>query len=212
MRGGAPVRSVVGRPEPESVPGLRVAIATRLSYFDAMSERLVFDTSVRSLFEAVPETAQASVAAEWKALGIDIHKLVPGYDVSLWWKAVECAARFFEGTPKDRLRNLGRGLTQRFTHSAIGRAAGPLGRLTGPQRSLRRAGNTFRSGNNYLRVDVEVDEPGHMRLRINEASPVGELLAGSIEEMVLYTGGLDPEVDLELRGDHTLYDVRWTAG
>lgn len=172
-------------------------------------ERLIFDSSVRQLFDSLPQAVSSIVAGEWQALGLEIDRLLPGYPVDVWWAAIDSAAAHFEGDRTARLRLLGRGLTQRFSHSVLGKAVGPLGRLTGTRRALLRSPITFRSGNNYLTTVVEIDEPQRVRLRINEASPVAELLAGSIEEMVTYTGGKQVQVVVTIEAKETLYDVSW---
>ncbi len=173
------------------------------------SERIIFQTSFTQLLEAVPEPLQPQVASGWKALGVDIDRPLPGYPVETWWRAVELAANALEGAPAERLRRLGRGLTDRFSLSLLGRAVGPLARLTGTRRSLLRSPITFRSGNNYLQTVIEVDEPQRVKLRVNDASPIPELLAGSIEGLVTYTGGLRPRVDIERGVVDTAFDIRW---
>jgi uncharacterized protein (TIGR02265 family) len=176
------------------------------------TERLVFEGSVRALFETLPAGAQPGVAAAWKALGIDVGRLLPGYPVALWWRAVEHASAALEaGTREERLRRLGRGLTERFSLSAIGRATAPLARLMGPRRSLVRSGITFRTGNNYLETTIELDQPLHVRLRVNEVSAVAELFAGSIEALVTFSGGVNPVVTIEAGATETVFDVRWAA-
>jgi uncharacterized protein (TIGR02265 family) len=171
--------------------------------------RLIFEPTVRQLFESLTPGVAASVALEWRELGIDLAGLLPSYPVEQWWLAVARAAAHLEGDSTERLRQLGRGLTVRFTQSFLGKAAGPLGRLIGPRRSLQRSQVSFRAGNNYLLTEVVLDEPKHVRLRTNEATPVAELLAGSIEEMVMYTGGRQVQVSVTLEPAHTIYDIRW---
>lgn len=174
-----------------------------------MSERIVFDRSVREVLAAVPEARRAEVAAEWKLLGIDVERLLPGYSLDVWKSAVERAAARLEGAPREQLRALGRGLTRNFTESAFGRAVAAFGRLSGPLRTLRRAPSLFRAGNNYLETTLELEAQGHVRLRVNEVSSIGEMLAGSIEELVTYTGGKNPRVALSQAASHSLYDVTW---
>ncbi len=175
------------------------------------TERLVFEGSVRALFETLPLAAQPGVAAAWKALGIDMAKLLPGYPVEVWWRAVEHAATVLDtGSRDERLRRLGRGLTERFAQSVIGRATAPLARLMGARRSLVRSGITFRTGNNYLDTVIDLEEPSHVRLRVNEVSSVSELFAGSIESLVTFSGGFRPVVTIERLQAETIFDVRWS--
>lgn len=175
------------------------------------SERIIFEVSFRSLFDSLPDALQPQVARTWKSLGVDVERLLPGYPIETWWKAVEAAASFLDGPPPERLRRLGRGLTDRFSQSLLGKATAPLARLMGPRRSLLRSPITFRSGNNYLQTTVELDEPQRVRLRVNDVSPVSDLLAGSIEGMVTFTGGVRPQVEVERSATSTAYDVRWEA-
>jgi len=171
--------------------------------------RLMLAHSVTQLFESLSPEVAALVAVEWRDLGIDVAALLPSYPIEQWREAVVCAAAHLDGDPAARLRELGRGLFVRFTQSFLGKAAGPLGRLIGTRRSLLSSSSTFGSGNNYLTTEVELDEPTHVRLRANEVMPLAELLAGSIEGLVTYTGGKQAEVGVTLESAHTLYDIRW---
>ncbi|MDP1829533.1 MAG: DUF2378 family protein [Archangium sp.] len=173
------------------------------------SERLIFEVSFRSLFDSLPQPEQTRVATAWKALGVDVTRLLPGYPAETWWRAVEKAAEGLAGTPEQRLRHLGRGLTDGFSRTLLGRATAPLARLTGTRRTLVRSPITFRSGNNYLQTVVEVEEPLRVRLRVNEVSPITDLLAGSIEGVVVFSGGFRPQVEVVRGETDTIYDVRW---
>ncbi|MFZ5441424.1 MAG: DUF2378 family protein [Myxococcota bacterium] len=174
-----------------------------------MTERIVFDRSAREIIAAVPEAQRAAVIAEWKRLGIDLDRLLPGYPLPVWYPAVQRAAACFDGSPREQLRTLGRGLTRSFTESTFGKAVAAFGRLAGPLRTLRRAPSLFRSGNNYLETTLEHEAAGDVRLRVNEVSPIGELLAGSIEELVTYTGGRNPRVELTQGTESSVYGVKW---
>ncbi len=68
---------------------------------------------------------------------------------------------------------------------------------------------TFRQTNNSMQARVELVEPHHVKIRVNEVSPIPDLLAGSIEAMVLFTGGFEPRVQFEQGAVDTLYEVRW---
>jgi uncharacterized protein (TIGR02265 family) len=176
-----------------------------------MEERLVFQIAVKSLFDSLAKTAQPAVAAQWKALGIDIDRLLPAYPLETWWKAIEVAAAQGTGEPVARLRSLGLRLVERYADSLMGRATLPLVRVLGPKRSLLRSQTTFRSGNNYLEVESEVLEPCCVRLTVNENSINSQLIAGSFEGLVRYAGAKDPEVTLRLEPNRTVYEVRWLA-
>jgi uncharacterized protein (TIGR02265 family) len=174
-------------------------------------ERLVFEVSFKSVYDWIPEAGKPTVEREWRELGIDVKRLLPGYPVEKWWRAVEAATTVLEGTRRERLRQVGRGLAERFSQTFMGRALAPLARLTGPRRSLVRSPITFRSGNNFVTSLVEVNEEFNVRLRVNDISPICEMFAGSIEGLVLFTGGHAPEVEFVHDGTDTLYTVRWSA-
>ena len=173
------------------------------------SERLLFDAAFVSIMESMPEPQRPQLAARWKALGIDLNKMLPGYPFAVWCKAIEEAASLLEGTREERMRKLGHGLVDRFSQSFMGRALAPLARLHGVRRSLERSPMTFRQTNNYMQAKVERVEPHHVKIRVNEVSPIPDLLAGSIEAMVLFTGGHRPQVQFEQGAVDTLYEVRW---
>lgn len=177
----------------------------------APAERLVFEVSFRSVFDWLDEAHRPAVEAEWKAIGVDLKRLLPAYPVATWWRAVEIAASKLEGSRRERLRQVGRGLAEGFSRTFIGKAVLPLARLIGPRRTLRRAPINFRSGNNFIDAVIDLDEPFHIRLRVNDVSAISEMFAGSIEGMVLVTGGSNPQVEFIEQGTDTIYDVRWSG-
>jgi uncharacterized protein (TIGR02265 family) len=172
-------------------------------------ERLLFDTAFVSIMKSMPDNARLLLTARWKALGVDLSKMLPGYPFELWCRCIEEAATFLQGTRAERHRQLGRSLVSNFSESFMGRAIAPLARLHGTQRSLERAPTLFSQTNNYMQAKVELNEPKHVKIRVNEVSPIPDLLAGSIEEMVLFTGGQEPKVVFEQGAMDTVYDVRW---
>jgi uncharacterized protein (TIGR02265 family) len=174
-------------------------------------ERIIFELSFKSLFNSLPEALQPEVARRWKTLGVDLDKLLPGYPVQTWWQAVQLVAGLLEGSPSERLRSLGRTLTEGFTQSRMGRATAPLARLMGTRRTLLRSPITFRSGNNYLQSVIELADDQRVKLRVNDVSPIADLLAGSIEALVTFTGGFHPEVEITVGADETAYDIRWES-
>ena len=127
----------------------------------------------------------------------------------LWCRCIEEAASFLEGTRSERIRQMGRSLVTGFSESFMGRAIAPLARMHGPQRSLERAPTLFRQTNNYMQPKVDLAEPRHVQIRVNEVSPIPDLLAGAIEAVILFTGGKEPKVVFEQGTIDTLYDVRW---
>lgn len=172
-------------------------------------ERLLFDTAFVSVMKSMPDAVRPQLAERWKALGVDLNKMLPGYAFELWCKCIDEAASFLEGTRSARLRQLGRSLVSGFSESFMGRAIAPLARIHGTQRSLERSPTLFSQTNNYMQAKVELNEPKHVKIRVNEVSPIPDLLAGSIEEMVLFTGGKEPKVVFEQGAMDTVYDVRW---
>lgn len=174
-----------------------------------MVERLVFQVAVKSMFDSLARPAQPGVAAQWKALGIDVDRLLPAYPLETWWKAIEVAAAQGTGDRTARLRSLGRGLVESYADSFLGRAIVPLLRVLGPKRSLLRSQTSFRPGNNYLRLQCEVLGERCVRLTTNENSINSELVAGSLEGMVVYSGGASPNVSLRLEPGKSVYEVRW---
>jgi uncharacterized protein (TIGR02265 family) len=174
-------------------------------------ERLVFEVSFRSVFDWLAPEHQPAVEAEWKAIGVDQRKLLPAYPVASWWKAIEIVASKFEGSRRDRLRKIGRGLAEGYGNTFIGKAVLPLARLIGPRRTLLRAGINFRAGNNFVEATIDLDEPFHIKIRVNDVSTISEMFAGSIEGMVTITGGSNPQVEFIEQGSDTIYDVRWSG-
>ena len=78
-------------------------------------ERLVFEVSFRSVFDWLAPEHRPAVEAEWKAIGVDQRKLLPAYPVASWWKAIEIVASKLEGSRRDRLRQIGRGLAEGYS-------------------------------------------------------------------------------------------------
>jgi uncharacterized protein (TIGR02265 family) len=174
-------------------------------------ERLVFEVSFKSVFDWLDEAHRPAVEAEWKAIGVDVKRLLPAYPVASWWRAIEIVASKLEGSRRERLRQIGRGLAEGYSKTFIGKAVLPLARLIGTRRSLLRSPINFRSGNNFVNVTIELDEPFHMKLRVNDVSPITDMFAGSIEGLVTVTGGSAPQVDFVVQGTDTVYDVRWSG-
>lgn len=172
-------------------------------------ERLLFDTAFVSVMKSMPDAVRPQLTERWKALGVDMNKMLPGYPFALWCRCIDEAASFLEGTRSERIRQLGRSLVSGFSESFMGRAIAPLARMHGTQRSLERAPTLFRQTNNYMQPKVELAEPRHVKIRVNEVSPIPDLLAGAIEEVIVFTGGKKPQVVFEQGTVDTVYDVRW---
>jgi uncharacterized protein (TIGR02265 family) len=174
-------------------------------------ERLVFEVSFRSVLEWLAPEHQPAVEAEWRAIGVDLKKSLPAYPVATWWRAIEIVASKLEGSRRDRLRQIGRGLAEGYSKTFIGKAVLPLARLIGTRRSLLRAPINFRAGNNFVDVVIELDEPFHMKLRVNDVNSITDMFAGSLEGLVTVTGGSNPQVEFVQQGTDTIYDVRWSG-
>lgn len=165
--------------------------------------------SFQSILDWLPPDLRPTLEREWQALGIDTRRMLPGYPVAVWWRAVEATTALLEGSRRERLRDLGRGLAEHYARSVMGRALAPFARLIGTRRTLMRSA-VFRSANNFVETVVEHDVPGELRLRVNDVSPISDMFAGSLEGLVTFTGGRDPQVEYIEGTTETVYTVRWS--
>src|SRR5438128_249385 len=117
------------------------------------SEKLVFDHAVEAMFlRALKDRLPFAARSRLAGAGLDLAKpLLPAYPLATWMRCLRIAAEeVFEAVPLEAgLRQLGELLVDAYAETAIGRAMFGLARVIGPRRTLTRATQNFRSGNNY---------------------------------------------------------------
>lgn len=178
-----------------------------------MSEELVYDFGVESLFRGLGDDFTPELKAQVKAVGIDPdRRLLPAYPRAMWIRVVDVVAQALcrGGDLEDARRELGKRITQGFAQTALGRVMAPAARLMGVRRALHRLPRNFTLTNNFMKASVNEVSPEALHVDVNDPVPSAEFLAGSIESVARYAGAKSVTVTIEQVGEVTRFRVTWT--
>lgn len=180
-----------------------------------MSEKVVFNHTIDGLFrEALGERVTPELKVRLKAAGLNLDaKLLPAYPFDTWMKVLELTCQvLFPALPMDQaMFRVGESLLDGYQKTFLGRAVLGMVRVLGPRRTLVRATQNFRSGNNYTEAKVtEVDVNVH-DLWMNEVGPWPTFTAGIIHAAMKATG-VAPRIDILQHDGHACtFRVSWSA-
>lgn len=178
-----------------------------------MSQDLVYDFGVESLFKGLGEKVTPALKEKVRAVGIDLdRKLLPGYPKEVWVRAVDVVARELSsgGDLHAARRQLGHHITLGFSEGMLGKLMAPGVRLMGVRRVLQRLPKTLSMSNNFMRAAVTELSPNSVRVEMNEAVPSAEFLCGVIEAMTAYAGAKSCEVSSVREGPMVVFSVKWS--
>lgn len=179
-------------------------------------ERLFFDSVVDALFNRVlGPRLDVATRASLAAAGLDLsQRLRPAYPMEDYFRFVEIAARaLFPGRPVgEAIHALGVAFVEGWQGTLIGRAAVQFMLVIGPVRSLKRAAQGFRSGNNFTEVQVVERGPTTFDLQFNVVGPWPEMTAGALLGAMRLSRDIEPKVEiLERVGEGAVFRVSWSA-
>ncbi len=178
-----------------------------------MSDELVYDFAVESLFRGIGKRFTPGLKAQVKALGIDPDsKLLPGYPRELWVRVVDVIARGLgPGDPVKAHRDLGAAIASGFAETTLGKVMRPAVELMGVRRLLLRLPKNLTMSNNFLKVTVHEEGPQKLRVDLTHDVPSADFLCGVIEAMARYAGATQCTTTHRREGGLLIIDVSWAT-
>jgi uncharacterized protein (TIGR02265 family) len=175
---------------------------------------VVFDHTVDGLLRALEGKRTARLEDRLKASGLDLHAPRKStYGFHEWKKFVATSAEELFGRDPELTAHekLGRLFVNSYFHTFIGKAVGALVRLLGPRRTLTRATQNFRSGNNFSETRLTELAPNTYEFWINAAENPG-FTAGILIEGLTVSGAKDVRVELVRREDYACtFKISWAG-
>jgi uncharacterized protein (TIGR02265 family) len=145
---------------------------------------MVFEQTFEGLFVvALRDRLTPTLKAALKEEGLDLdRKLLPAYGFDVWTRCCLVAANHVhpKEPPEVGLRLLGEAVAEGFSKGFLGRALFGVVRVIGPERALRRARQSFRSGNNYSDSKVTRLEGNKHEMWMNERGPTRYVCQGIV--------------------------------
>lgn len=180
------------------------------------TELVVFEQVIDGLFlKGLGSRLTPHCRLRLKGIGIDLdRKLLPAYPFETWMRSLAIAAEeLFPSASRDEaLFQLGQLLIDGYRETFIGRAMLGLLKVLGPRRTILRAAQNFRSGNNYTEVKIADLGPESMELWLNEVGPYPSFTAGIVHSAVTASGAKGLLVEaFGFDGHACAYRVSWGA-
>ena len=180
-----------------------------------MSDKVVFDHTIEGLFiRGLGSRLSPRARQRLKEAGVDVDKrLLPAYPFNTWMTSLRIAAEeLHPGEPLDQaMRKVGEAFIHGYRETLLGRAVLGVMSVLGPQRTLKRATQNFRSGNNYTEATVSDVSPGCADLWMNEVGPYPTFTAGIISA-ALTAAGSTPTVEVRGHDGHACtFRVTWAS-
>lgn len=142
---------------------------------------------VRGLHARLSPTARARL----KAAGLDLDaKLLPAYPFEVWMECLRITAEeVFPGRSMDEaMFKIGEAFIEGYKETFLGRAVLSMIRVLGPRRTIYRATQNFRSGNNYTEAKITEVGTTQLDLWLNEVGAFPTFTAGIISAALAATG------------------------
>lgn len=180
-----------------------------------MSDKVVFEQTIEGLFlRGLGSRVTPALKGQLKAAGLDLdQKLLPAYPFAVWMKTLELtAAALYPGEPLERaMFQVGEAFLDGYRETFLGRAVLGMMRVLGPRRTLLRATQNFRSGNNYTETRITEVGAAVIDLWMNEVGPYPTFTSGVIHAG-LVVAGATPRVDIRDHDGHACtFRVSWGA-
>jgi uncharacterized protein (TIGR02265 family) len=151
------------------------------------------------LHRAVGSRMTPALKAKLKALGVDLDAdLKAVYPKEIWQGVVEaCCSELYPRMDKaEALFKLGTEMVDGYSATLFGKAQMQMAKLLGSRRSIERAGQSFRAGNNFTELRMTAKGPTEYELWMNEVSQSGPFVRGSLVALLKVTGAKDIVVDV----------------
>lgn len=144
-------------------------------------QRLIFRPVIEALFvHGLADRMTPEFQARLGSLGIDLLKLVPGYEFAVWERAIgEAVSLFPELSTTDALVELGRRLAQRSIEAnPVGATLMPILRVLGTAKALRRSLRR-NNGENYNETTFGAETPHSLELTMSDAGAFPDFVRGT---------------------------------
>ncbi|MDY7229235.1 DUF2378 family protein [Hyalangium rubrum] len=177
-------------------------------------EPLVFEQTVEALFvRALGRRLTPECKSRLRQAGLDVdQKLKPAYSFTSWMTFVCIAAQeLYPGLPvEEGAFKLGEAYIDGFRETMLGRAVLSLLRVLGPRRTLARATQNFRAGNNFTECRLKELGPTQFELWMNDVGSSPAFTAGIIHAGLRVAGAQDIRVEPSgYAGDACTYQLSW---
>jgi uncharacterized protein (TIGR02265 family) len=177
-------------------------------------ELLVYEQTLEALFvRALGGRLTPECRARLLSAGLDVsQKLKPAYPFQSWMIFLRIAAEeLYPGMPlSEATLKLGEAYVEGFRETMLGRAVMSLLRVLGPRRTVLRATQNFRAGNNYTETRVTELGPNLFDVWMNEVGDFPEFTAGIIQAGVRASGAKELRVELLGYDGHACtYRISW---
>ncbi len=176
-------------------------------------DQLVFEHTVDGLVRSIGGNATPELEQRLSACGLPPRGTrKPGYRYAEWKALVQTAREhLFPGVSEEEgYRRLGVRFVEAYFEGLIGKTVAALCRLVGPKRTLARATQNFRSGNNFTVCRLTERGPNLFEFWINAVEHPG-FTAGILEGGLRVAGAKDIDVHIAGNaGDAWTFRITWT--
>lgn len=177
-------------------------------------ELLVFEQTIEALFvRALSGRLTPECRARLRQAGLDVdQKIKPAYSFGVWMKCIRIAAEeLYPGEPLPVATfKLGESYVEGFRQTMLGRAVLSLLRVLGPRRTIARATQNFRAGNNYTETRIRELGASQFDVWMNEVGDLPEFTAGIIQAGMRMSGAKELRVELHGHDGHACtYRITW---
>ncbi len=177
-------------------------------------ELLVYEQTIEALFvRALGGRLTPECRARLHEAGLDVDQNIkPAYSFESWMRFIRIAAEeLYPGEPiAEATFKIGEAYVEGFRQTMLGRAVLSLLRVLGPRRTIARATQNFRAGNNYTETRVTELGPTQFEVWMNEVGDFPEFTAGIIQAGVRMSGAKELRVEpLGYDGHACTYRITW---
>jgi uncharacterized protein (TIGR02265 family) len=147
-----------------------------------------------------------------KAVGIDPDQLKAAYPKVVWQKVIDvlCVALYPGLSKHDAMFKLGTEMVDGYRSTLLGKVLMQMVKVLGPRRTVERAGQQFRSGNNFSEFRLTKKGETEYDLWMNEVGESGPFTQAALLGLVKVSGAKDVTVDLKPDVDAAVtFSVRW---
>lgn len=174
-----------------------------------VQERIIFEDVVVAMLRAMGPALTPQVEAKLAAVGW--KKKFPAYPLTTWRDFLRiCREAAFPHVPeREGYRRLGMRFVDGYSTTLLGAALAKMVGLLGPERSLRRVTQSFRSANNFTETAVSVLADGSHALWMNGVDDA-DFTVGILQRGLELTGAKGIDITYRFAADETItFTIRW---
>jgi uncharacterized protein (TIGR02265 family) len=177
-------------------------------------QKLIFKPVMEALFiQGVSDRATPAYRARLVKLGINVDKLLPGYDYAVFEAGIiESVTLFPELSREKALHELGRRMVNaNIDANPVGKSLMPVLKLLGLSRALKRS--LVRRGNeNFNKVTFGAETPNSLEVLMSFVGMVPEFAQGTLHGLATALGGRSVVSHLvKSEGNAATYRLEWGA-